>query len=222
VTGSQIVTDRNVLLYGGDGEPSSSLLVHVKNGDGRAWDRLVRLTSPLVHRWCRRAGVPPADIPDVGQEVYGSVFGRVAAFRRDRPGDNFRGWLRKITTNKVRDHWRRKRALPLLALDDEATGPEETWHHEEAATGDDRDAGEERRLLYRRAVELIQSEFEEKTWQAFWRVEIDEQAPAAVAAELGMSLNAVYLAKSRARKRLRDEFADLLEEAPARSPTLTE
>ncbi|HZY83305.1 MAG TPA: sigma-70 family RNA polymerase sigma factor, partial [Gemmataceae bacterium] len=170
------MTDRNVPLYGGDGEPSSSLLVHVKNGDARAWDRLVRLTSPLVHRWCRLARVPAADIPDVGQEVYWSVVGRVAAFRRDRPGDSFRGWLRKITINKAHDYWRRKRGHALVALDDEAPAPGH-WSPEESSTGDDPDAGEERRLLYRRAVELIQSEFEEKRWQAFWRVEIDEQAP---------------------------------------------
>ena len=210
------MTDRNVPPYGGDGEPSSSLLVLARQGDARAWDRLVQLTSPLVHRWCRRAGVQEADILDVGQEVYWAVVSRLAAFRRDRQGDSFRGWLRTITKHKVRDHWRRRKVRPPAAGDD---GPP-PW--DEWPAGGEGDAAaelaEERRLLCQRAVGLIQVEFEEKTWQAFWRVEIDEQAPAEAAAALGVSVNAVYLARSRVRKRLREEFADLLEEAPAPWP----
>jgi RNA polymerase sigma-70 factor (ECF subfamily) len=210
------VTDRNVSPYGGDGEPSSSLLVLARQGDTRAWDRLVRLTSPLVHRWCRRAGVPQADIPDVGQEVYKAVFGRLGAFRRDRPGDSFGGWLRTITRNKARDYWRRRR-ICLAAADGQGPPPWETL----PAGDEDEDAAElaeERRLLFQRAVGLIQGEFEAKTWQAFWRVEIDGQAPAEAADGLGVSLNAVYLARSRVRKRLREEFADLLDDAPVPKP----
>jgi RNA polymerase sigma-70 factor, ECF subfamily len=193
--------------------------VLARKGDQRAWERLVSLTSPLVHRWCRRAGVPEADIPDVGQEVYWSVVGRLAAFRRDRPGDSFRGWLRTITKNKVRDYWRRKRAHPPAG--EEGPAPWEQWPAEDEGDEAAADLAEERRLLYRRAVELIQVEFEEKTWQAFWRVEIDEQAPAEAAAALGVSVNAVYLARGRVRKRLREEFADLLDEAAPAPPAVT-
>jgi RNA polymerase sigma-70 factor (ECF subfamily) len=172
----------------------------------------VRLTSPLVHRWCRRAGVPAVDALDIGQEVYWSVVARLGSFRRDRPGDSFCGWLRKITQNKICDYWRRQKAQR------QADGV--CWPPEEDSE-DGPDLAEERRLLFQRAVELIRTEFEEKTWQAFWRVEIDEQSPAEAAADLGMSVNAVYLAKSRVRKRLREEFADLLDDVPARSPTVT-
>jgi RNA polymerase sigma-70 factor (ECF subfamily) len=206
------VTDRSVPLYRGDGEPSSSLLVLARGGDPWAWDRLVRLTSPLVHRWCRCGRVPEADIADVGQEVYWSVVARLRAFRRDRPGDSFRGWLRTITHSKICDYWRRQKAQRAAEA-----GP---WPPEEEAE-DGADLSAERRLLFQRAVELIQAEFEERTWLAFWRVEIDELAPTEAAAELGMSVNAVYLAKSRVRKRLRDEFADLLDDAPADAPTVT-
>jgi RNA polymerase sigma-70 factor (ECF subfamily) len=207
VTGAKIVTDPNVSPFRSAGEPSSSLLVSVKKGDEGAWDRLVRLTSPLVHRWCRLAGVPAADIPDIGQEVYWSLVGHIAAFRRERPGDCFLSWLRTITHNKVRDYRRRRRAQLRPAVDSEG---EVWWDHcsPEEDSGDE--AAAERHLLYQRALALIQTDFEEKTWQAFWRVEIGEQSPAEAAAALGMSVNAVYLAKSRVRKRLRDEFADLL------------
>ena len=60
-------------------------------------------------------------------------------------------------------------------------------------------------------MELLQAEFEPRTWQAFWKIVVEEKAPADVAAELGMSKGAVYVAKSRVLKRLREEFAGLLE-----------
>jgi RNA polymerase sigma-70 factor (ECF subfamily) len=209
------VTDRNDIPYGGEGgEPSSSLLVNARNGDPWAWQRLVSLTSPVVHRWCRRAGVPAADIADVGQDVYSGVVGGIVAFRRDRPNHSFLAWLHAITANKICDYWRRRKAEPPAAGGQGGLGVPGAECVEEGSGVSD--LSEDRRLLYQRAVALIQTEFEEKTWQAFWRVEIEEQAPAEAAVALGMTVNAVYLAKCRVRKRLRDEFADLLDEdAPA-------
>ena len=63
-------------------------------------------------------------------------------------------------------------------------------------------------LLYRRVFEFIRSEFEEKSWQAFFRVVVDNVAPKDVAAELDMSPNAVYLAKSRIMRRIREELGE--------------
>jgi RNA polymerase sigma-70 factor (ECF subfamily) len=65
--------------------------------------------------------------------------------------------------------------------------------------------------VYHQALDLLRREFEERTWQAFWRVAISDQAADDVAVELGITINAVYLAKSRVLRRLREEFADLLE-----------
>jgi RNA polymerase sigma-70 factor (ECF subfamily) len=64
--------------------------------------------------------------------------------------------------------------------------------------------------LYQQCVRLIRTEFEERTWQAFWRVTVDGRSAVEVAAELGMTPGAVYTAKSRVLRRLREEFADLL------------
>ena len=65
--------------------------------------------------------------------------------------------------------------------------------------------------LHRRGLELIQGEFAERTWKAFWRVAVDGCTPADVADELGLSVNSVYLAKSRVLRRLREELGDLLD-----------
>ena len=65
--------------------------------------------------------------------------------------------------------------------------------------------------MVRRALELIRLEFEPATWQAFWRVQVDDQPVAAVAAALGLSTNAVYKSRARVLRRLRHEFGELIE-----------
>jgi RNA polymerase sigma-70 factor (ECF subfamily) len=67
------------------------------------------------------------------------------------------------------------------------------------------------RLLHSRVLELIRNEFEEKTWRACLRVVADGRKPRDVADELGMSVNSVYLAKSRVLRRVRDELAGVLQ-----------
>ena len=72
----------------------------------------------------------------------------------------------------------------------------------------------DRRLLLRQALRLVSSEFEPRSWQAVWRVVVEDQRPVEVAAELGMTPNAVYVAKSRVLSRLREILADLGESEP--------
>ena len=92
----------------------------------------------------------------------------------------------------------------LALLDADDSGASETKSQRE----------EEERLLFRRAMDLMQAEFEEKTWQAFWQVIVDGRSPADVGGDLGMTANAVYLARGRVLRRLREEFADLIDLDP--------
>src|SRR5262245_7654962 len=88
---------------------SRTLLDRARAREPGAWERLVRLYAPLVWHWCRAWGLPPQEIPDVMQDVFGAVASHVAAFRKEGPADTFRGWLRRIAQNKVRDYFRRGR-----------------------------------------------------------------------------------------------------------------
>ncbi len=56
---------------------------------------------------------------------------------------------------------------------------------------------------------MIRGEFEERTWQAFYRVTVEGQAAKHVAENLGVTPSAVRLAKSRVLRRLREEMAGL-------------
>jgi RNA polymerase sigma-70 factor, ECF subfamily len=185
---------------------SLTLLEKVRRKEQDAWDRLVRLYSPLVFHWCKRAGLQPADAEEVGQEVFLAVARAIGSFRRDRAGDSFRGWLRTIMDNKIRDH-----APPLGGKGGGGSDVQQRLSQlpapEPPAASND---GAETSILYRRAVELIESGFEANTRRAFWLV-IAGWNPQDIAAELGMSAAAVYIAKSRVLGRLRTEFHDLLD-----------
>ena len=197
----------------GHANPSvgASLLERLRTHQTGAWERLVQLYGQTVYGWCRRAGVSEVDAADVSQEVFAAVARHIADFRRERPGDSFRGWLWTITRNKVRDHWRRQADQARAAG---GTAAQEVMNQvaEAARPESEAGAGAQPGDLYRRALELIRSEFEERTWRAFLMVTVEARLPADVAAELGTTPGAVYIAKSRVLKRLREEFSDLLEE----------
>ena len=194
------------------GEVSSAtslgLLERVRARDPAAWERVGRLYGPLVEHWARQAGLQEADAADVRQEVLLAVARTIGDFRRDRPGDTFRGWLRVITRNKLRDHWRHGRGGAETGGSDALRQLQQVPAEGDADSADD---AEEVGLVYRRALDLIRTDFEERSWQAFWRVVVEGRRPADVADELGTSVNAVYLAKGRVLARLREEFAGLLE-----------
>jgi RNA polymerase sigma-70 factor (ECF subfamily) len=205
------VTDGIVNPNGDQGQTSLGLLQRARAREPGAWARLADLYEPLVDHWCRRAGLQPADGADVRQEVFLAVASHLGEFRAAAEGGTtFRGWLRVITANKIRDHWRRGDPVPG-AGGDEAQRRLESVPDAGPLDSDPGALAEESGLLYRRALELVAREFGDRTWRAFWRLVIAGKAAADVAAELGTTTNAVYLAKSRVLARLREEFTGLLE-----------
>jgi RNA polymerase sigma-70 factor (ECF subfamily) len=188
---------------------SRGLMERVQVNDPAAWRRLVDLYAPLVYRWCRRSDLPEHDAADVFQEVFQAVAAHIGGFRKEKEGDTFRGWLRTITRNKIRDHFRMAGREPpgvggteaQLRLADLPADP---------ASDTTGDPGEDRaqRKLLERALGLIQSEFEPRTWQAFWLTAVDGRAAADAAAELAMTPGAVRVAKSRVLHRLREELGE--------------
>ena len=133
-------------------------------------------------------------------------------FRRDRPEDSFAGWLATITRNKIREHYRRRHGKAearggSTALRKLADVPQPAEPSEESVRPDAQSAA----CLSRRVLEMIQAEFEARTWEAFWRVSVDGQSPADVASDLGMSVAAIYKAKSRVLARFREVLRELPE-----------
>ena len=101
------------LVFEASASTSTGLIDSVRLGDASAWQRLVSYDSPLVYAWCRRSEMASSDAADVMQEVFVAVWRGLAGFRREEPGETFRGWLRVIARNKITDHFRRQSMLPL-------------------------------------------------------------------------------------------------------------
>jgi RNA polymerase sigma-70 factor, ECF subfamily len=195
------------------GSTSRSLLNEARLADAAAWERLVTLYAPLVASWCRRWGVLQQDIVDVLQEVFSAVAAHLHRFRKDHPGDTFRGWLMTIARNKTLDHFQRKSREPAAIGGTEASmrlqeiqGPAEDALPSPAPVGTD-DLVFNDVLL--QALESIRGEFHERTWQAFWKVVIDGRTASDVAADLSMKPGTVRVSKSRVLLRLRRELGDI-------------
>ena len=185
-----------------------SLLERARTNDADAWRRLVELYRPLVLFWCARARLDPTDAEDVAQGVLVAAAADLKRFHHDRPGDTFRGWLRAITHRQVLLHVRRNHGRP------QAVGGSDAWQSLQAVAdplaAEDADEQAEVSQLYRRAVEQVRGEFEERTWQAFWLTTIEGRLPGALVDVLGMTPAAIRQAKSRVLRRLKQEMGELI------------
>ena len=202
----------------GEREPSATsteLLRRAPATNQDAWEQLVSLYSRRMYRWCRRAGLQAADAGNVVQESLQAVARKLGEFRRDRPGDTFRGWLRRITDNKIRDHFRRQgrsldlatggtdgqRQLANLAIDrsagthDRAEQP--TWDTSIAS------ALSPQHEQLNETIQQIRDEVSDRDWKFFWRVVVDGQSAADVGREFGVTANTVRLVKMRLLRKLR-------------------
>jgi RNA polymerase sigma-70 factor (ECF subfamily) len=188
---------------------SLSLLARLRANQPTAWERLVELYAPLVYHWCRRCGLGPEDTADVFQDVFRSVYQHIGAFRREQ-GDSFRGWLRTITRNKVRDHFRRVQGQPQAPGGTDAQRRLQDVPEPDLSEADPAEADLLHRQLHA-ALEHIRGEFTERTWRAFWQVQMEGRATEEVGAALGLTPAAVRKAKFRVLRRLREELGELLE-----------
>lgn len=196
---------------------SSSLLYRVKQDDQEAWELLVEVYSPLVFYWCRhKSGLSPDDAADVMQEVFRSVAISIPNFRKQKSG-TFRGWLRTITTNKIRDGIRKQKNRGQA----DAVGGTR-WNqqlHELPETDSDEMQATEEGLVMGRALELLMKNFKERNRQAFWLVTTEGWTAAEAAEKLGMTEQAVWQSCFRIRRRLREELEGLLDQESTDSKT---
>ena len=154
--------------------------------------------------WARRCGETEHDAADLVQEVFVALLRTLPTFQYDHAGGNFRGWLRTLTLNKLRDRKRGEaradKALAQRPVKDELPDAAEAFWETEY-----------RQELARRALRLMQTEFAPATWKACWETVVQGRPPADVACELGISENAVYIAKCRVLRRLREELSGLVD-----------
>jgi RNA polymerase sigma-70 factor (ECF subfamily) len=171
--------------------------------DEAAWARFVHLYSPLLFHWARQAGLDEGDAGDLVQDVFVILLKELPRFEHD-PARSFRAWLKTVVLNRWRNQVKRQARAParpgegVLA---NVPAPDESLFEEQ----------EYRRQLLGQALGLLRPEFQPATWKAFQAHGLGGRPAAVVAAELGMTVGAVYAAKCRVLGRLREQLRGLVE-----------
>lgn len=183
-----------------------SLLIRLHDPqDERAWREFLEIYEPLVHRLARRRGFQNADADDLCQEVFRSVAGAIERWRTNPDRGSFRAWLFLIARNTMINAFKKKQRQPI------ATGDHHIGQLLEAQLSPPEEAvalieSEYLWGVFHWAADQVRSEFRETTWRAFWRTSVDGAKPQQVAAELGLSAGAVYIARSRVMARLKQKI----------------
>ncbi|MFO0967533.1 MAG: RNA polymerase sigma factor [Gemmataceae bacterium] len=191
-------------------ETPRSLLERLRiQADPQSWQRLVDLYAPLLRNWLRHYGVSAADADDVVQDVLAVLVREIPHFRHDLRRGAFRRWLRGIMVNRLRVFWRERQARTsaqapdpdtfLQRLEDPSSELNDFWDREHD------------RQILQRLLTLLEPEFEATTWQAFRLVAVEGRSHLEAAQHLGLSPNAVRIAKSRVLKRMRQEAEGLID-----------
>jgi RNA polymerase sigma-70 factor (ECF subfamily) len=191
-------------------DTSLSLLDRLRSrADTASWRRLVDLYSPLIQGWLRRQGLQASDADDLAQEVLAVTVRELPRFQHQRPG-GFRAWLRGITVNRLREFWRARRYRPEATGDSDFLAQLEQLADPASELSQRWDQDHDRHVVAR-LMDLVRPQFQPATWQAFAGVMLEGRSAAAVAKRLGISVNAVLLAKSRVLRRLRCESRGLID-----------
>ncbi|MFK7769311.1 MAG: RNA polymerase sigma factor [Mariniblastus sp.] len=188
---------------------SITLLGKVRDlSDQQAWNEFVRRYTPRIFAWCKRFSLQEQDASDVTQQVLLKLVAAMQEFVYDPSQGSFRGWLKTITSNAVRDSIRKKSNQVITG--DGAN----VWLSrlaEDAAIASLTDQIEEgyRQELLDVAESRVQLRVKPKTWEIYQHFCKMELSPKEVAEKLNVKVADVYVAKSRVVKMLRDVVLQL-------------
>lgn len=183
-----------------DSTPASLLYRLREPSDQEAWRRFVNIYTPLLYHWVQGWGSQAQDASDIIQEVFIVLLQSLPKFVYN-PQRSFRAWLHTVVRTKWCD-WQRRRGRVVTensGLSGVETLPD--WAVREEA--------EFRSYVIARTLQLLEGEFGAKTISAFRATAIEQRVARDVAQELGLTENAVYLARGRVMRRLREELAGM-------------
>lgn len=176
-------------------QTSASLLDRLHDPRSPEWERMLSVYAPLIRNWLRRFATPSPTTPKMVQEVLAVVVRRMPEFSHNGRTGAFRAWLRTITVNVLRDFWKKRQNHPKAIGGSDFLGAlgELADPHSGLSQWD----REHDLRVTRQLLELLRPSFEETTWRAFEQTAILGQPAAETAHKLGISVNAVFIAKSR-------------------------
>ncbi len=184
----------------------ASLLVRLRDGsDAEAWQEFVRLYGQVIYGFARKRGLQDADSADLMQDVLRSVLSAADRLEYNPARGTFRGWLFTVTRNKVFNFLESRRHRVQGSGDSRVQQRLEQHAFDGHDLVDDWEA-DYQRTVAAQAMERVRSEFQPATWNAFVQTAVEGRSPTQAASNVGLSVGAVYVAKSRVIARLRQEI----------------
>jgi RNA polymerase sigma-70 factor (ECF subfamily) len=186
-----------------------SLLARLSDPDDRAaWRQFVELYGSLVYGFARQRGLQDADAADLTQEVFLAIAQQAGRWNYKRELGSFRGWLYGLTRNKIARFLERR---PRQAVGSGDSNAQQRLAEQPSPEPDLEAAWEQEygQQLFRLAAAQAQQHFAPTTWKAFWATAIEGKSGVAVAQELGLSVGAVYVARSRVLARLTEQIQQM-------------
>ena len=185
-----------------------SLLLRIKDkADTVAWSQFVDIYGPLIYRFGRRKGLQDADATDLMQDVFRQISQSIANFQYDPELGKFRSWLFVVSSHALSKKFTKGKRQPI------GTGESGIANMLEqvpsSVNDDDIWEKEYRDHLFAWACDQIQNQFNESTWIAFYDTAVKGEKPVNVAEKLGISVGAVYIARTRVTQRLKDKIATI-------------
>jgi RNA polymerase sigma-70 factor (ECF subfamily) len=189
-----------------------SLLIRIRDArDAPAWQQFVQLYAPVIYGYARKRGLQDCDAADLTQEVLRSVASAIGRLDYDPQRGSFRGWLFAVVRHKLQNF------LASQKRQCQGTGDTDMQIRLEEKAAPEQDEAtfwnqEYERQLLAHALEQVRGNFQDSSWQAFWQTAVEGKKAKDVAATLGMSVAAVYMAKSRVLAQLKQHVQKLHEE----------
>jgi len=178
------------------------VLERLRSADDDAWNMFVaRFRQPVV-RFAADLGLPPHEAEDAAQETLAEFLRTYREGRYDREKGRLHSWLfgiaRRVALNRGRKLARQQQRSPAGQrtgfwddIPDDAQ-LQQTWDRSWQTS------------ILEQCLRRVRADLEPRTVEAFELVALQERPAADVADELGMSRNAVFLAKHRVLKRIRE------------------
>lgn len=186
-----------------------SLITRIRDpDDSESWGEFVKLYGPFIYAIARERGLQDADACDLVQDVMQAISRSITGFEPDPSMGRFRGWVGTITRRKLARFFERSGkqlggaggTKNVLALSNAPIKKaNDAWEQEHQC------------YLFHLAAERVRNEFAHTTWRAFWLTAVEGVPAKQAADDCGITVGAVYIAKSRVVNRLRERVAQMME-----------
>jgi len=181
-----------------------SLLIRVRDtADQAAWEEFVEIYRPVIVRLARQKGMQEADSEDIAQRVLISIARKVEEHAHDPTRAKFRTWLQRVAHNAILNAITRRK--PDQGAGDSAVAAVLLQQQSNEATDTGLIQLEYRREVFRWAARHVRDEFQPSTWDAFWLTAVEDRPIGEVAQQLGKNRGAIYAARSRVIRRIREK-----------------